>query len=279
MIETTFTLLASSEAVPLLGFPFKDDPPSPILPDKSLMLCVCRADMSTEYDFTWPHTGEVAEAPIWEPTLRFGGLRGWLYGHGDPALSALMEPTAKWLVVEANTSDIISFDGVCKFPSGKVLFIGTRYKAANYLVEHEPRARAFPVIGERRTVGDGESAVVGALGAAFAGDNGTAVAGHRGIASVGARGIATTGFLGTSAAGRCGTAIAGTGGVAVAEDHGTAITGVRGKASAGTSGQISIWYWDFVERRYLMKIGYVGEDGIDPYTIYTLDDDNRFIKV
>ncbi|MDR5777276.1 MULTISPECIES: hypothetical protein [unclassified Caballeronia] len=279
MIETAFALLSFPKAATPLGFPFKDDPPKPFHSDKSLLLCTSRADMSTEYGYTWPSLGETAEAPIWEPNLRFGGLRGWLYGHGEYALGGCLEPTAKWLVVEADTSDIIKFDGICKFPRGKVLFIGPRKKAAEYLITHEPRARELPVIGEHRTVGDGKSAIVGAPGTASAGDDGTAVAGNRGVALVGARGVATTGFLGTSVAGHCGTAVAGDGGVATVDDHGTAITGFQGKASAGKLGQISIWYWDFMERRYLMKVGYIGEDGLDPYTIYTLSDDNRFIKV
>ncbi|MDR5777600.1 MULTISPECIES: hypothetical protein [unclassified Caballeronia] len=279
MIETIFPRLQYPKTAIRLGFPFKDDPPKQVHLNKSLLLCISRADMSTDYGYTWPRIGAIAEAPCWEPTLRFGGLRGWLYGHGDHAIGGYIEPTAKWLVVEAITDEIVEFEGICKFPRGKVRFVGTSKEAAHYLVAHEPRAREHPVIGEHRAVGDGGSVIVGALGAASAGSDGIAVAGYRGVASVGSRGTATAGFRGISSAGRRGTAIAGSGGVATAEDCGTAIVGFQGRASAGLKGQISIWYWDFFEQRYRMKVGHIGEEGLDPYALYTLNDQHHFIKV
>lgn len=210
---------------------------------------------------------------------RRGDLRGWLHGHGDYSRCSYIEQHAVWLVVEVANDDIIELDGICKFPRGKVLFVGDSKAATDFLFANDPRSRELPVIGAHRTVGKGGTAVVGALGMAKAGEKGSAQAGYRGIAMAGDGGTAVTGFRGNSAVGSYGTAITGQGGHAVAGDHGVAIAGLKGTASAGAKGQINIWYWDFVEQRYRMAVGCIGEVGLDPYTLYTLDEYRHFIKV
>ncbi|MDR5775933.1 MULTISPECIES: hypothetical protein [unclassified Caballeronia] len=263
-----------------VGLAFRPIPPQERPKSKSLVLRACREDMSSGNGFKWPWAGAMVEAPDWQPTHRCGsGLHGWLHGHGDHAIGGYIEPTANWLVIEVDTDDIIELDGFCKFPRGKVVFVGTSKGAADYLLANDPCARDLPLIGAHRAVGDHRAVFVGALGCAIAGNCGTAMAGYRGVATVGYGGTATTGFRGESTAGVRGTAIAGDGGTARAGNHGTAMVGFSGKASAGEKGQISIWYWDFYEMRYRMKIGYIGEEDLEPNTLYTLDDNHRFIKV
>lgn len=140
--------------------------------NKSLVLRSCNEDMSSTNSFVWPGVGEVAEAPDWQPTNECGaGLHGWLFGQGDHQVSKYLNSTAKWLVVEVESSDIIMLGGKCKFPRGKVLFVGSKKDATDYLIEHEPRTREVAVIGAHLTVGDKQSVTVGALGTATAGDS------------------------------------------------------------------------------------------------------------
>lgn len=53
-------------------------------------------------------------------------------------------------------------------------------------------------------------------------------------------------------------------------------TGVGSSASAGVNGCIVFAWWDEVDKRYRVKTGYVGEDGIKPKVRYRLSKDNEF---
>jgi hypothetical protein len=206
---------------------------------KSLVLRICRADMSSQNGFVWPQVGEIAEAPDWIANAECGnGLHGWLYGHGDHGCSSYLDSTSKWLVVEVESDSIVMLGGKCKFPRGKVVFVGDKKDATDYLMANEPRSLNVEVIGASLTAGDGKSVVVGALGTATAGALGTATAG----------------------------------------DSGTATAGALGTATAGDSGEIRIRYWDDKNDRYRTVIGYVGEDGIEANVAYRLDGNHKFVK-
>ena len=223
--------------------------------NKALVLRTCRSDMTSKNGFKWPDVGGIAEAPDWEDSPECGnGLHGWLYGKGDHSCSSYLDSTAKWLVVEVDSDRIVMLGGKCKFPMSKVLFVGDKKGATDYLREHEPRAREVAVIGAQLTVGDNESVTVGALG------------------------TATAGALGTATAGASGTATAGDRGTATAGDSGTATAGYRGTATAGDSGEIRIRYWDDKNSRYRTVIGYIGENGLLPDTPYRLDENQKFVK-
>jgi hypothetical protein len=83
--------------------------------------------------------------------------------------------------------------------------------------------------------------------------------------------------FGTATAGYRGTATAGYGGTATAGDEGTATAGYRGTATAGDGGEIRIRYWD--GKRYRTRIGYIGEDGLEPNKKYRLNGDAKFVEV
>jgi len=62
--------------------------------------------------------------------------------------------------------------------------------------------------------------------------------------------------------------------IVTAENEGTARAGREGTATAGEHGVVCIQYWD---GRHRLRIGYVGEDGIEPGVPYRLDRNARFV--
>jgi hypothetical protein len=280
--------------------------------DHALVLRCCAPDMSSQNGFVWPGVGKVAECPDWKDNKNCGnGLHGWLYGQGDHSTSSYYEREgAKWIAVEVKQTDIRDLGGKVKFPRGVVRFVGERHEAANFIIEHEPRAKFVAVIGACLAGGDGLTVAVGALGTATAGDRGTATAGYSGTATAGYRGTATAGdsgtatagdrgtatagysgtatagalgtatagYSGTATAGYRGTATAGDSGTATAGDSGTATAGALGTATAGDSGEIHVRWYDSKNDRYRTVIGYVGEDGIEANVAYRLDANNKLVK-
>ena len=230
----------------------------------SLVLRTCRADMTSKNGFKWPAVGEVATAPDWKPTPECGnGLHGWLYGQGDHSCSDYLDETAKWLVVEAITANIVMLGGKCKFERGIVRFIGDKKSATDFLITNEPQSAGVAVIGATIIVGDKENALTGYSGTATAGYSGTATAGNSGTATAGDSGTATAGYSGTATAG----------------EYGTATAGYSGTATAGEYGTICIKYWDSKNERYRTVVGYTGEDGIEANVAYKLDYDHKFVRV
>jgi hypothetical protein len=266
-------------------------------PKTALVLRCCNSDMSSKNGFVWPGVGGIAIAADWKDDGECGsGLHGWLYGQGDHNTSDyLLYPDAKWLVVEVEFSEIRMLGGKCKFQSGRVVFVGAKSEAAEYIVTNETYASDVAVIGHIKQGGEMALVSVGALGMATAGDRGTATAGDSGTATAGYRGTATAGnsgmatagdggtatagYSGTATAGYSGTATAGNSGMATAGDGGTATAGYRGTATAGNRGTICIKYWDLKNDRYRTVIGYIGDDGIKQDIAYKLDANHKFIKV
>ena len=247
----------------------------------TLVLRCCAQDMSSaDGKFVWPGVGQVAEAHDWTKNKNCGnGLHGWLYGRGDYSSSSYWsQKGARWLAVEVEESSIVMLGGKCKFPRGKVVFVGERHEAAAFVMAHEPRAANVAIIGLVAATGDGGVVQVVALGSATAGDGGTATAGHRGTATAGHSGTATAGYRGTATAGDRGTATACDYGTATAGYRGTATAGHSGTATAGEYGTICIRHWDSKADRYRVKVAYVGEDGIEPNVAYRLDDNLNFVK-
>jgi hypothetical protein len=81
---------------------------------------------------------------------------------------------------------------------------------------------------------------------------------------------------GTATAGAYGTATAGDEGTATAGDFGIATAGHKGIATAGDRGIIQIRYWD--GNRYRVKMGYIGENGLEAGVPYKLDDEGEFVR-
>ena len=259
----------------------------------SVVLRICKADMTSYNGFIWPEKGHV-EAPDWDDTEECGhGLHGWFEAQGDASYSnCLNEPDAKYLVLKVKTDSIIHLDGKCKFPRAKVCFVGNRNEAIAYIEETYPYLRTMPLLFANRTAGDSGGVATGDCGTAIAGfrgtartgfrgtatvgNYGTATAGFRGTATAGFRGIATAGTGGTATAGTHGTAIAGTGGTATVGDCGTATAGEFGTAMAGIGGIIQIHYFHDRDR---IAIGYIEENGLKPNVKYKLDANHNFVEI
>jgi hypothetical protein len=211
-----------------------DDRPvtaAPTPTPKVLVLRVCNADMSSQYNFVWPKKGPVA-APDWRADKECGhGLHGWLWGEGNINVARVNEDSV-WLVVEVDASDVVDLGGKIKFPKGNVLFAGDVKTATDMIYSVRPGA----IIKGTATAGVRGTATAGYAGTATAGVRGTATAGVRGTATAGVRGTATAGYAGTATAGVRGTATAGVRGTATAGYAGTATAGVRGTATAGVLG-------------------------------------------
>ena len=237
---------------------------------KALVLRTCNADMTSYNGFTWPKSGPV-ECPDWNPSPDCGnGLHGALWGEGNGGLFN-WSPDAVWQVVQIE--EWIDLDGKVKFPRGIVVHTGNQETATKYIIEN---GASGAVIGASTTAGYEGTATAGHYGTATAGNLGTATTGDYGTATTGHEGTATTGHEGTATAGNRGTATAGHYGTATAGHYGTATAGNLGTATAGTGGIIQIKYFDSI--RYRIKVGYVGEDGIEPNVPYQIDRDGNFIK-
>jgi hypothetical protein len=253
---------------------------------KALVLRTCKPDMTSYNGFVWPKEGPV-ECPDWDPKPQCGnGLHGALWGEGDGALFNSNDD-AVWQVVEID--EWVKLGGKVKFPRGNVVHTGTRLSATSFIRENGAKGT---VIGDFVTVGNREIASTGDLGTAIAGVfgtavscyNGTAKTGDFGIATVGDRGSAISGDYGIATAGKraiatvgdCGSATAGDYGIATAGNHGTATAGNHGTAAAGANGIIQIKYFD--KNRIRMKVGYIGEDGLEPNVKYKLNDNFEFEK-
>ena len=114
----------------------------------ALVLRCCAPDMSSANGFVWPGVGQMAEAPDWKNNKDCGnGLHGWLYGQGDYSSSSYWsQKGARWLAVEVEESSIVMLGDKCKFPRGKVVFVGERHEAAAFVMAHEPRAANVAII-------------------------------------------------------------------------------------------------------------------------------------
>jgi hypothetical protein len=250
--------------------------------------------MTSYNGFVWPKEGLV-ECPDWNAKSECGnGLHGALWGEGNGSLFNLNDD-AVWQVVEID--EWIELDGKVKFPRGNVVHTGTRLSATNFIRENGAKGKVIGSVVvvehcETAAAGDLGTAISGNYGIASAGDSGTATAGNHGTATAGNHGTAIAGNFGTATsgnygiaraehngtatAGDVGTAIVGNYGTAIVGNYGTAITGCYGTAMAGVNGIIQIKY--FVKDRAKIKIGYIGEDGLEPNVKYKLNDNFEFEK-
>jgi hypothetical protein len=89
-------------------------------------------------------------------------------------------------------------------------------------------------------------------------------------------GVAIAGDFGTATVGVNSTATAGDFGTAIAGDFSTATVGVGGAAMAGKEGVILLLFQD--GDNYVRKVGIIGENGLKPNVLYTLDEKGNFVE-
>ena len=225
-----------------------------IKPATSLVLRCCAADMSSRNGFIWPGVGGISTAPDWVDNSDCGnGLHGWLYGQGDHTTSRFInQADAKWLVVEVASNDIRMLGGKCKFPSGKVVFVGGKKEAADYIIEHEPNAKNVAVIGAVLECGDEGVLQGGALSVLTGGDSAKM----------------TGGYYATMTGGDYATMTGG--------DYAKMTGGDSAKMTGGDYATMHFQYWDGKRQRTV--VAYVGEDGIEANVAYKLDENHKPVK-
>lgn len=215
----------------------------------------------------WPNVvGTVMVAPNWDPNSRgptgIRGLRPW-----DQL--PFTWPGEVWVVCSYNPTKVLYYEGSIAVPECtiEVVYEG---ELAPFLTTKWLRERGFAhgIYFGREVVGVGQTAVVGSHGVA---EGGNATAGFRGRAYAIGDGLAKAGDWGYAQAGRGGTAIVG--------KQAEAFAGINGYASAGPGGRISIeWVKNEEDNVRRLATAYVGEDGIEPHTLYKLDSEGRFVK-
>ena len=132
-----------------------------------LVMKTVDADMKAYGGFQWPGVGGVVEPEVWDPSPKCGGgLHGYLWGAGDTGLYSF-EDDANWIVFEAAEADVVDLGDKVKVRQAKVVFVGSRLDAANFMLRFAPKD------------------VVVNFCHATAGYEGTATAGYAGTATVG----------------------------------------------------------------------------------------------
>jgi hypothetical protein len=152
--------------------------------ETTLMLRTCTANMSSHKGFKWPKEGWVS-CPDWssEPVCG-GGLHGFLMGEGNGGLIDCHENT-KWLVCEIYKKEIVDLGGKIKVPRAKVVHVGTKRTATDYLLANG--AAGKKVIGctleggDRSTLigGDWSNLTGGDWSNLTGGDKSTIIGGYR----------------------------------------------------------------------------------------------------
>ncbi len=245
------------------------------------VLRTCDADMTAHGGFRWPKRGWVEAPDYRDDFVCGGGLHGLPMGEGGASLLN-GEPDAIWLVVRVLAKDIRHGQGdmtdKCKFRRGYVIYAGTRDGALDLL-------KKKGASGERMIYGQATASGVGGQATA-SGDGGQATAsGNYGQATangVGGQATASGDYGQATASGYKGQATAsGNYSQATASgDGGFAMASHGGAVRAGNRGVFAIMYWDETANRPRLAVGYVGENGIKPETLYRYDTTtSAFIEV
>ena len=121
-------------------------------------------------------------------------------------------------------------------------------------------------------------AISGNRGTSTSGNYGTSTSGNCGTSTSGDCGKSTSGYRGKSTSGNRGKSTSGNYGTSTSGNYGTSTSGDCGSASAGVGGMIVLGWHDGY-RRSRVTVGYVGENGIKPDTMYRLNGEGEFEEV
>jgi hypothetical protein len=245
----------------------------------ALVLRCCKFDMSSKNGFVWPGVGGVATAQDWIDNNECGnGLHGWLYGQGDHRTSDYFSMVdAKWLVVKVALADVRILGGKCKFPSGEVVFVGSRSEAAKYIIENEPQAANVAVIGAVLECGYNGVVQGGALSVLTGGDSATMTGDDSATMTGGDSATMIGGYSATMTGGDYAKMTGGDGAKMTGGDSATMTGGDSATMTGGDGASMCFQYYD--GKRSRTVIAYVGEDGIEPNVAYQLNDDHKVVKV
>ena len=280
--------------------------------DKVLILRRCNPDGTSSHGFTWKmNVGDVNESPDWDETCKCGGgLHGWPWGMGLGQGSDFDIIHDTFLVLAASPQDVVGNIGgqwKCKVRVASVVESGSFGKCWDYIQKgRDLLICQMASSGDRSTAASsgyystaassgycstaassGDSSTAASSGdsstAASSGDSSTAASsGYASKAvSSGDRSTAvSSGDSSTAVSSGYSSTSVSSGDSSTAEQsgkHGIAASiGGGGMVSAGECGLLIACYWDGI--RYRACIGYVGEDGIKPNTLYTADKETGKLK-
>ena len=143
------------------------------VPGKVLVLRTADSNGRSYGGFLWPSEGAVS-APDWDPKNECGnGLHGLLWGAGAGNLLSWADDS-RWLVVEVDEAAIVSLGQKVKYPSGVVIYSGTRDAAVNLIGDHAPDRSAVTGLSMAATGRYGIAAALGG-GSATAGEDGVVI--------------------------------------------------------------------------------------------------------
>jgi len=213
---------------------------------KVLILRKCTEDFKSHNGkFQYPEKGYV-EAPDWQKSPVCGrGLHGLLWGHGSFNLD---EYGTLFQVIEAESENVIEFDGKCKFKGGEVLLTGSQQDAITLLKSHPNYPKdnilnydiqidvKFAVAGYRSTLTGGYRSTL------TVGDETTLTGGYRSTLTGGYRSTLTGGDGSTLTGGYRSTLTGGDGSTLTGGD-GSTLTGGDGSTFEAGVNSVLIVRW------------------------------------
>jgi hypothetical protein len=200
--------------------------------ETTLMLRMCRDDMTSYKGFKWPEEGWVS-CPDWNPSpVCGGGLHGFLMGEGNGGLIDWKRDT-RWLVCEIYKKEIVDLGGKIKVSRAKVVHVGTQRSATDYLLANG--AAGKKVIGCTLEGGDGAT-IVGGDGATIVGGDGATIVGGEWSKLTGGDGSILVGGYGATIVGGDGATIVGGEWSTITGGDGSILVGGYGATIVGGDG-------------------------------------------
>ena len=213
--------------------------------ETSIVLRTCKADMGSHSGFVWPRQGLVSCCD-WKPTIECGnGLHGLLWGRGDYGLMS-DRADAVWLLVEVETSSLVSLGQKVKFPYGRVVYAGNSRGAILKLKLEIAKVEA----PKGSTTGDDAHSST------------TGYAAHSSTTGDDAHSSTTGNHAHSSTTG---------------DDAVSACLGYNGRAKA-SRGILLVSWLDQAAKRRRVAVGYPGENGIEEGVWYRADESGQLIK-
>ena len=215
--------------------------------NKAWVLRTCAADGTSYGGFKWPsEVGSIVKCNDWKPAAECGnGLHGLLDGWGNYRLLS-DDADAIWQIVEVDRDKCVEINDKVKFESCKLIYSGNMAAAMTMICDYQIKIMLAKIANNCTTN-------------TASGDNSQ---------------LAASGDYSRLAASGDNSQLAASGNISI-----VVCSGLNGIVSAGESGCIALTWWDEVNHRYRLEVGYVGENGIKPNTNYRLNDFHKFEEI
>lgn len=250
------------------------------------LLKTVNAEGKDYFNFKWPLTvGAKVSASNYDTFPQivkgFGGvwkrdrfLYGLLNGQGD-AQHLHWIPDAVWLVAEIpETAQVDVLVGRVKVDQCVIRVVGKRDEATSYLAArgHNRVVGAVLYGGNDCTLTGGHYSVI------TGGRNCTLVGGNRSVLRGGADGVLIGGEFSSIKAGDRSKVTGGFCSVLKGGGDSVVIGGQHSVVRGGYGSCLSLLWFDKERHRSRIFTAYVGEDGIEPYVNYTINDVGEFVR-